>query len=64
MLELGEIELLQIRSRRFGFGSAEEIMHVLDTHHADRVERIVAVEASDMRRCIMRRTGGSSLGAI
>jgi hypothetical protein len=35
-------------------------MHVLDTHQP-RVERIVAVEASDMRRCIVRRTGGSSL---
>ena len=58
------MELLQIPSVDFGFGSAEEIMHVLDTHHADRVERIVAVEASDMRRCIVRRTGGSSLGAI
>ncbi len=39
-------------------------MDVLDTHHADRVERIAAVEASDMRRCIARPTGGWSPGAI
>jgi hypothetical protein len=64
VLKLGEMGLLQTPSRRFGFGSADEIMDVLETHHADRVERIVAVEASDMRRCIARPTGGSSPGAI